>query len=273
MVFAVQRVIPGKEKVFFRDIDFLTTTTQTTMRYKKNFVLIPALLVMAFILNSCGDDIFGVSGSGSVISEQRNISGFDKVELDIAGNVEITRDSVFNIEVSDYENLVPHIATSVKGGTLTIRHDPRSLTVRHSMATIKISMPDVSEINLSGSGIISLNSEFRDLNSINISGSGEVKALEGFETSSITVRISGSGNAILSGTAGQLNTNISGSGNINAYDLESQNANCVISGSGNSFVNVIRNLKATISGSGNITYMGSPKISVNVSGSGKIIAR
>ena len=76
------------------------------MKLKKNYALLPVLLVSLFLLNSCGDNIFGVSGSGSVISEQRAVSGFNKIEMDISGNVDIIQDSVFNFEVTDYENLV-----------------------------------------------------------------------------------------------------------------------------------------------------------------------
>jgi hypothetical protein len=243
------------------------------MKLKHNYVLLPAILASAFLLNSCGDDIFGVSGSGSVVSEHRSVPDFDKVELDISGIVEITRDSVFDIEVSEYENLISHISTKVQGGTLLIRHDPATLNVRNSLATVKISMPAVSELSISGSGIISINSGFRELNSINISGSGEVKTSEDIETSSLAIVISGSGTATIAGTAEQLNTNISGSGNINAYDLVSQNATCIISGSGNAFVNVVKNLNATISGSGNVIYIGTPTMTVNISGSGKISGR
>jgi hypothetical protein len=231
------------------------------------------LFVMMISMQSCFNEIVGISGSGQVKSENRNISGFMDVGLNIAGEVEITKDSLYRLEVSDYENLLPHIRTYVNGNMLIIEHEPDNLNVRNSVAKIKIKMPALNNIIVNGSGTIGILSGFDELSSINITGSGNINAIDSFNTTSLKVLISGSGNVSALGRANELTTNITGSGNMNLFGLIAQNATCVITGSGNTFVNIVQNLNATILGSGNIVYLGNPKLTVNVSGSGTVKSR
>jgi hypothetical protein len=237
---------------------------------KRNLIYAIALLPLMAINYSCSDEIFGISGSGQIISESRAVSDFDEIELSIAAEVEITRDTGFSLELSDYENLLSHIETRVEGNKLVIRHKPHNINLRNSEARLTITMPALSSISVNGSGKVTAASAFNDLESIWISGSGNISAMEPFETSGISIVISGSGNVSMAGTAEQLNTNISGSGNINCFELVAQDATCMISGSGNTYVNVANNLNATVSGSGNIIYMGNPALTVNISGSGTV---
>ncbi len=241
------------------------------MKNKLSFFLL--VLAITFNTFSCSDEWFGISGSGQIISEQRSVSGFKSLELDFPATVEIVNDSVFSVEVSDYENLLSHISTGVKGETLIIRRDPKNLNMRNSVATVKISMPSLERIQINGSGNITVLSGFPDLNSVNISGSGNVTATAPSDMESLEVIVSGSGKITLAGTTQTLNIDISGSGNFYGFDLEARKADCEISGSGNAYLNVEEQLKATISGSGNILYKGHPVVSTNISGSGKISSR
>ena len=240
---------------------------------KSNLLFFAIIISVSLTVTSCSEDWFGVNGEGPIETEQRPETGFNNIELDIAANVEIVNDSAFSVEVSDHENLVPHISTTVKGGTLIIRHDPKNFHVRNSEALIRIAMPALQALEINGSGNISVNSGFEGLNSISVSGSGEVVVDEPFITESLDMDISGSGKITVNGQADRLSISISGSGNIYGYGLEAQNAECEISGSGDAYLNVVKSLDARISGSGNINYTGQPSISVHISGSGKVISR
>jgi hypothetical protein len=237
--------------------------------------LIFLAVIMGSILtmHSCFNEMILISGSGQVKSESRAISDFNEVNLNISGVVEISKDSLYSIDVSDYENLLPHIRTSVTGKKMIIEHDPDNLNVRNSVAKIKIKMPALNNLIINGSGTFNILSGFDELNSIQIIGSGNVNVSDSFNTANLSIIISGSGNVMAVGRADQLNTNITGSGNINLYGLVAQNATCLITGSGNTYVHVVQNLNASIAGSGNIVYMGSPKLTVNVSGSGTVKSR
>jgi hypothetical protein len=240
---------------------------------KKNYFFFVFLLTLSFFANSCTDDWFGISGSGQIRSEERSVSGFKNIELQITANVEIVYDSVFLVEIRDYDNFLSHISTEVIGDNLIIHYTPKNLKIRNSSAKITIYMPSLNSIAISGDGNISVMSGFNQLQSITISGSGEVSALEPFNTSSLTIKISGCGKSSAAGSTNQLDINISGSGNIDCYGLEAQQATCKISGSGDAYLNVVKILDVTISGSGNVTYIGDPVVSAKISGSGKIKGR
>ena len=100
------------------------------MKYNNFFLLL--LLAVSFLTSSCRDELFGVSGSGPIISEKRSVNNFENVELDIAAKVEITKDSIFSVDVFDYENILSHIVTEVKGNSMIIRYDPKNLSVMNS---------------------------------------------------------------------------------------------------------------------------------------------
>ncbi|HEX2968217.1 MAG TPA: head GIN domain-containing protein [Bacteroidales bacterium] len=237
---------------------------------KNKFSFFVILMILSFCTGSCLKEWIGLEGSGQVLSEERSVSGFKNIELDISADVEVIYDSLFSVEVSDYENLLEYISTEVKGDNLLIRHYPRNLNIRHSTAKLRVSMPSLNSVTMNGSGKISVMSGYNQLQSVNISGSGEISALEPFNTLSLTVDIDGSGKFLAAGKADQLNINISGSGDIDCFGLEAQRTTCHISGSGDAFVNVVRHLDVNISGSGNTVYMGNPTISSKISGSGKV---
>jgi hypothetical protein len=236
-------------------------------------IFLSVIMGLMLTMQSCYNEIIGISGSGQVKSENRTLGDFKEVELNIAGEVEISKDSLCSLNVSDYENLLPHIKTYVQGSRLIITHDPNNLNVRNSVAKIKIKIRELKNLIVNGSGTITIISAYNDLSSMNISGSGNIIAGDSIYTSSLSILISGSGNITVIGRCDQLNTNITGSGNINLYGLIAENANCVITGSGNTFVNIVQNLAATILGSGNIIYMGTPRLTVNVNGSGTVKSR
>ncbi len=238
----------------------------------KMFFIAP---LMAFFLISscCRDERVAIHGSGAVISEQRDLTDFASVELDISADVEISGDSLYHFEISDHENLLPHIETMLKGKTLIIRYSPQDINIRNSVAVVKISMPSLQGTVINGSGNIHILSGFNDFGSMAINGSGQIETIEDFETTSLSISIDGSGKINATGLADNLETNIIGSGEINCYELTSKKARCIITGSGNTYLNVLNTLDATIVGSGNIIYMGNPSLKVTVTGSGKVSSR
>ena len=94
--------------------------------------------------------------------------------------------------------------------------------------------------------------------------------LRGIACKSLTLSISGSGNAAMSGTADKVTARISGAGDIDAAGLQSKAADVQVSGAGNASVWATDELKVRVSGAGDVKYKGSPKIEQKVSGAGKV---
>lgn len=227
------------------------------------------LMSILYLTLSC-TDASAVIGTGKITTEIRQVSQFDAIDLRSHANVEIKKGRSFKVEVSDYENLLPYLTLENSGSTLVIGVK-RNSRIINSKTKISITMPDpLYSINIKGSGNFHLNSPFNDLTSILISGSGDINSDIPVQLNKLVVKIMGSGNVELKGSATEIDASIAGSGNILLSQLNTASAECLIMGSGDIEIKVIESLSARINGSGNIRYAGNPVSNIKVNGSGRI---
>ena len=221
------------------------------------------LLFALVIITSC------TKGNRNVITENRDISGFDKVHNLGSFDVTIVNAPVFNVAVEAEENLLPFIRTDVSDGVLHIGVKKGHIIKPHETIKVNVHMPVLKGIELSGSGNIICDTFDIEQMDIDISGSGNISL--GTHATSVNSKISGSGEITITGSATNANLSISGSGQLHALDMVCINCNADIAGSGSIYVNVTTKLDAHISGSGDIYYSGNPQVNTHISGSGKVI--
>jgi hypothetical protein len=175
--------------------------------------------------------------------------------------VYITVASIDGISVSGSGNVIGE--TKIIGGDL-------DLNVSGSGSlTLDAEMTGDIEADVSGSGDIDLKGKCKSFDS-DVSGSGKV-LLSGNITNTADFSVSGSGKIQASGSAEFVKTAISGSGKVLAANLEANRCEVRISGSGDVEINVKTELDATISGSGSVAYKGNPgKVNSHASGSGRV---
>lgn len=237
------------------------------MKQKKTISLFVAVFLL-ISLTSCWED-FSINGNGITKTETRWVSYFDEVQSSGSFIVEIVPGDEFSIEVTAESNLLPYIITDIDKDKLKIRsRSGHHLHNRRPMG-ILITMPDLKEVNLSGSGYIHTGYFEADRFNVRVSGSGEIQS--GVSVRELNARISGSGKITLDGDAVETNIRISGSGKVISYDLLQQFCDVTISGSGDAYVNVEKMLDVSISGSGDVLFVNTPEIHSHISGSGKVI--
>lgn len=225
------------------------------------------LTIVVLLMSACG--IIPTFGSRNLISEARQVSGFERVELSGAGSLDIIQDGSESLTVETDDNVMQYITSEVRDGTLHLGMDfgLRSFLPSHLHFTLHVK--DLTGINASGSwDMVSESIETGDL-SIIISGSGKV-IVNALTADKLDTRVSGSGELDLTGEAKQHNIDISGSGKYLAGGLRTQGTTIGISGSGNVTVWASETLAVNVSGSGNVSYYGSPKVSFDQSGSGNV---
>jgi hypothetical protein len=227
-----------------------------------------------------------IVGNDQVTTEKRNLVSFNRIENQGSFNVFIRHDSLFTATVEAESNLIPYIRTIVNGNTLEI--DTRENLQNNYPINVYVTTPVLHGANLSGSGIVEIDSiESENLDVVlsgsgtmrgeanttylltRISGSGNISLYS--ITNNCDARISGSGNMDLTGETINSNFSISGSGNIQSYNYTQKECFAKISGSGSMYVNVSDYLDVVISGSGSVFYMGEPSLNVSISGSGNVI--
>jgi hypothetical protein len=237
---------------------------------RRTTLLAAALLALG--LAACGFDfgaIGGLQGSGNVKSESRDVHDFDRVDLAGIGTLTITQGSTEALTIQAEDNLLPHIGSSVQGGTLTLAPLAGANLRATKPILYELTVKQLSAIDVSGAGDATTSGLTADRLNLSVSGSGRLET-SGITSSTLTVNLSGSGSMTVSGQAPRQTVSVSGSGRYVARDLASQQAAVDVSGSGSAAVNVSDSLAATVSGSGQITYTGSPRVTQNVSGSGSV---
>jgi len=205
--------------------------------------------------------------------ETRDLPEFNSISLRVSGNVYLKQGSTQKVEIEGSERTLEEIETRVSNKRLIIEWEGSRRWFgwsNHGSVDIYITVKDIRELSVSGSGTIRSESNFKvDDLELSVSGSGRIK----FEASAddVDISISGSGKIELEGSSNDNQIHISGSGRLYAEDMKSRSYDVRISGSGSCRVNVSSEIYASISGSGSVYYRGDPdKIRSNVSGSGRI---
>lgn len=232
-------------------------------------VFILALIsILAIFAVSCKWAVGFVRGSGNVIEEERDVSGFRKVHLSGVGNVIITQGEAESLTIEADDNIVPIIETDVSGDELNIGFK-RGYTFTPS-ATIKfhLTVVDLEEISLSGAGNIDCEDFETEILQFDVSGAGDLDF--DLNAERVEVVVSGAGNIVLSGKVDSQEIEIDGAGKYNGEDLESRECVITVSGAGSATVNASELLDVEINGVGNVYYTGSPTVKQDISGLGKI---
>jgi Putative auto-transporter adhesin, head GIN domain len=238
---------------------------------KKGFVIIFVIIAAIVIFSSCYDfHLRCIRGNGNLIEEIRNNDNFSSIISTGSFDIFISHDTVFEVLVEAEENLLQYIETEVVGSKLYIEErDNRCLRTTYPIV-VRIKVPEVTSIDLTGSGDIVCDSINTEIFDIDLVGSGDIRA--NVWADFIEVDLTGSGEINLTGEADQTDFSIPGSGNIRTLDLLQNECYASIPGSGNIYVNVSEFLEVRISGSGNVYYLGNPVIDYQISGSGDIIS-
>ena len=215
-----------------------------------------------------------VVGTGDVVTESRDVSGFTGVSSAISADIELRQSSTFKVSIEGQKNIIDLVEMEVKDGTLKLRFKKGYSMSYKKNLKIQIDAPSFAYLGMSGSGDVrasgALSGERLD---ISISGSGDFDLTQ-LAYTDVKVSISGSGDVDLGGTTERAELSISGSGDLKAKGLKAQTVRCRVSGSGDVSCFAAKELDALVSGSGDISYSGSPaSVKKKVSGSGDIEAR
>jgi len=228
------------------------------------------LAVAVLLLSAC--NITAARGSGNVVTEERQVSGFDSVALSGVGRVIITQGDAESLTIETDDNLMRYIESEVRDGRLEIRIASDTIPIPSHSIIYRLGVVDLSEIDSSGAGSFEIGRLDADRLKIRLSGAGDI-GIDSLNASDLEIQASGAGNIQAAGAVATQEIDLSGLGNYNAPDLESQTASVHISGAGNAVVWALDTLDVEISGAGNVEYFGSPQVTQDISGVGKVTSQ
>jgi hypothetical protein len=197
-------------------------------------------IFILFISAACGMTTnFGIqnmTGSGDIITESRQVSDFERVEVCCGMELYLTQGDTESLEIEADENLMDEIVTTVIDGRLDVKYKRTNNVNYHPTQPVHVYVTavEVQGISLSGGGYFetdSISSEVFDLDlsggsdariaelvsgdiDVNISGGGEIKA-DVMEGDQVSMGLSGGSDAdIITLTAEKLSLDASGGGTI-----------------------------------------------------------
>ena len=213
----------------------------------------------------------GIPGSGRVIEETRQVSGFTGVELTTFGNLHIEVGEKEELRIEAEDNLIEYFEVSVNGGKLKIESQTGVSLRPTRPVNFYLMVKELDTIVTSGSGDIDAPDLAAERFSLVITGSGDME-VDSLDADRLDVRITGSGSTdIRGGEVEEQRVTLTGSGDYQARHLVSDEAQVRVTGSGGATVKVRDWLEVTILGSGDVHYAGSPKVTQSVTGSGDIV--
>jgi hypothetical protein len=225
------------------------------------------VLVM-LLISACG--LAPIFGSGKVVTETRQVSGFDKVSVSGGGELVIIQDGTESVTVETDDNLMQYLVADVRGGFLHLYLDDKAWSnFRPTRLVFTVHVKNLTGVTASGSWDFTSKEITTGNLDLNMSGSGNF-AIDSLTADTLSVDISGSGEMTAVGTVTSQTIDVSGSGKIHNAELKSETAKISVSGSGQATLWVTKSLTVDISGSGNVQYYGSPETNINTSGSGNV---
>ncbi len=222
----------------------------------KTFLLILLLGVATALLTACNIGNIGrfenVAGSGNVVSEDREVSGFTAIDMQTVGMLVVEHDESEALRITADDNFLPYLETVVQGDTLIIR------------TTENVTFSDFTQLSFHISAIT--------LEEVKLSGAASVE-ITGVDTEQWTASLTGAGSLTASGRATNQTIEISGAGNYDGAELQSRHATVNSSGAGAVVVQVSDTLDVTIGGIGSVQYIGDPTITQEIDGLGTVTKR
>ena len=210
-------------------------------------------------------------GSGHVITQTRNVTGFSSIRIDYPASVVVQQGAADALTIQAEDNVVADMQTRVVDGVLEITatrdHAVHVMPTRPVKVTVVAK--DLSALDFDSAGDVTLQALKTNSLTLTLGGAGNISLL-GAKLGSLDARLQGAGSLQATGAVDDLNVRVDGVGNFNGKDLRSQRASVALNGLGNADVWANSQLTARVTGVGSINYSGNALVTKEVLGVGAI---
>jgi hypothetical protein len=236
-------------------------------KMKKVFLLI-IISVLMLIATGCMIPFNCERGNGNTKIYELKISSVKGIDLNVTGDVFITKGTEQSITIETDENIYPLLIAQNRNSLLNVENYN---SICPTKLIIRMTLPEINKVHVDGSGNVIVNENFQTNGfKAEIDGSGNI-LVKNLKATTMDFFIDGSGDIEATGNSDITKAEIDGSGNINLFGLNSRIGFAQIDGSGDIRLSVIEEINSQINGSGSIGYKGNPgKLKTQINGSGSI---
>ncbi|MBI2852867.1 MAG: DUF2807 domain-containing protein [Chloroflexi bacterium] len=254
------------------------------------------LLVLTFLL-AASTFLSACSGGfrfGNVITEKIEVSNFTGVEIDGPFEATLTQSDAFSVTISVQADFRDYASVVREGEILKISLKPRhpftNFPVGTSTFKIKITMPALAYLNLSGatkgtisgfkstgdfrldiSGASTLAMEDIEVGNADFQASGASRITGGLTAKDLTTDFSGASRTELRGSAESILISASGASNLNLLSMPVSAAGVKLSGASQVTLNVREKLDMTLADASRLDFQGNPAVGrMDISGASTV---
>jgi hypothetical protein len=215
------------------------------MKYRLLWIIGLIAIITAPACNSSNGPSEDIIGSGNVVTENRQVSGFYGIAVSGIGEVIVERTGNESLTITSDDNILPRLESVVRNGILFLGPE--------------------NNVSLSPSRGIVYRLTASTFDEINVSGVVTV-TVSGIDTQSLETNMSGTCTVKPEGTADNQDISTSGTCNFDGESLDSRIVNISVSGTSHIVVRVSELLQGQASGSSVVEYIGNPTVDVTLSG-------
>lgn len=211
--------------------------------------LVTGTAMVGLLATACTTTISfnGVRGEGPLVTETREVSSFDAVEIGGGVHVRLQVGEPQKVELEAEQNILDILDTVVEDGTLRI--DNRDSYSSPRGVTLTVVVPSLSGIELSG---------------------GADGRAEGINAASLSVNVSGGAELQASGQVDRLDLTVSGGGQAHLDDLQAGNVQLDASGGAEAEVRASESISGDASGGATVRTSGDATVDVTSSGGASV---
>jgi len=215
------------------------------------------LLLAGFsvLMNSCEFNE-RVVPSGRVTTEEKDFSGYDKLDISHAFTVYVNfSETEESIEIEAEENLHEYIRVRKEGNVLYIGLENFVNIWGNATLNAYITTRHIEEFTGSGASEFIINDPLVAGN-VEIDLSGASYFSGDLETDNINIDLSGASEVELEGTTGTLDVTASGASEVKDYELTIEDLFIDLSGASEAFLTVNNEISVSASGASTLNYKG-----------------
>jgi hypothetical protein len=222
-----------------------------------------------------GDFGGGIRGSGQMQSEPRNAGEFTSISVEYPATVIIQQGSIQELTIEAENNLLPQLATEMRGDTLRIFNRERNWNRRVNPSepiTIWITVDALKALDFLAAGSVTIEGITSERLEIALDGAGQINLVD-ISVERLLVSLNGAGDVVASGSADSIDLDIDGLGQFRGLELAAQEVDVQINGAGDAEISVSSQLSVEINGAGSVSYIGNPGVQQEINGLGSVTQR
>ena len=229
-----------------------------------------------------------VQGSGGVVTETYDVSGFSRLDVSNAVEVDLSQEGKESVSVETDANLLRYLEVEVRGDTLHVglNDSARGVAINPSRGIhFTVGVDDLERLEVSGASNVDAGPLESGDFELSVAGASDVE-IESLEVDSARIEASGSSDVSIgdlragkldavasgassvevSGEAAAQVADVEGASNYRAGDLQSAETYVEVSGASDARLRASETLQVDASGASHVRYYGSPQVSQQLSG-------